>query len=115
MPGVPSSYPAMERRAPGGRYAASSTRTAPERWSTPARAILYAYKHPGIDWQDAARMEAREMRAALWRSQAVAERDRGETATALALTTLASSGKFDETGASYALFRQRRLPIWHYR
>jgi orotidine-5'-phosphate decarboxylase len=33
-----------------------------------ARAILYAYKkHPGIDWRDAARMEAQEMRVALWR------------------------------------------------
>ena len=34
-----------------------------------ARAILYAYeKRPGIAWQDAARSETREMKAALWRA-----------------------------------------------
>ena len=31
--------------------------------------ILYAYrKHPDLGWQDAARREAREMKAALWRA-----------------------------------------------
>jgi orotidine-5'-phosphate decarboxylase len=34
-----------------------------------ARAILYAYKkRPGVTWRDAARLEAREMRTALWRA-----------------------------------------------
>ena len=34
-----------------------------------SRAILYAYrKHADSDWQDAARQEAREMKAALWRA-----------------------------------------------
>lgn len=34
-----------------------------------ARAILYAYrKRPGIHWLDAARLEAQEMRSALWRA-----------------------------------------------
>jgi orotidine-5'-phosphate decarboxylase len=34
-----------------------------------ARAILYAYrKHAGIPWQEAARVEAQEMKAALWRA-----------------------------------------------
>ncbi len=33
-----------------------------------ARAILYAYRNrPGLDWRDAARLEAREMKMALWR------------------------------------------------
>ncbi len=34
-----------------------------------ARAILYAYrKHPALSWQDAAATEAREMKAALWKT-----------------------------------------------
>ena len=34
-----------------------------------ARAILYAYrKHPGVSWQEAAWLEANEMRVALWKA-----------------------------------------------
>jgi len=70
LPGVPFLVPGYGAQGAGagdlaGLFDAQGTGAV----VNSARAILYAYeKRPGTAWQDAARSEAREMKAALWRA-----------------------------------------------
>ena len=68
MPGVPLLVPGYGAQgAEAGDLAGMFDAQGTGAVVNSSRAILYAYrKHAGMPWQEAARREAREMKAALW-------------------------------------------------